>query len=306
MSFAFFFTFVDYLINTKIMKTVDKAQFLKFQINEITEHHIYKRLAALQKKEHNIQILTELSNEELGHYQLLKKYTDALPAPCMRKVHLYILIARMFGLTFSIKLMERGEKMAQDTYHKHSHLDDLQRMAQDEEAHEAKLIELIDEEGLNYMGSVVLGLNDALVEFTGALAGYTFALQHSKLVALTGAITGIAAALSMAASEYLSTRAEKDPEKNALKAAFYTGIAYVITVIVLILPFVLLSNVYWGLGICLFGALAIIAIFNYYYSVVKTESFKRRFAEMAIISIGIASISFLIGYALRIFTGIQL
>lgn len=288
------------------MTSIDQEQFLKFQVNEITEHHIYKRLANLQKNKNNRQVLTELSNEEFGHYQLLKKYTGKLPVPRMGKVHFYILIARLFGLTFSIKLMEKGEELAQAAYSKHKNLEDLQRIAQEEEAHEAKLISLIDEEGLNYMGSVVLGLNDALVEFTGALAGYTFALQHSKLVALTGAITGIAAALSMAASEYLSTRAENDPEKNAIKAAIYTGIAYVITVVVLILPFVLLPNVYWALGVCLLGALAIIAIFNYYYSVVKTESFKRRFAEMGIISIGIAAISFLIGYALRIFTGIEL
>lgn len=288
------------------MASEDKEQFLQFQINEITEHHIYKSLAQLQKKAHNRQILTELSMEELIHYQKLRKYTGTLPAPNMRKVRLYTLIARLLGLTFSIKLMERGEVIAQQVYRQHTDLEELQKMAQEEEGHEKKLIELIDEEGLNYMGSVVLGLNDALVEFTGALAGYTFALQQSKLVALTGAITGIAAALSMAASEYLSTRAENEPNKNALKAAVYTGIAYVVTVVVLILPFVLLSNVYWGLGICLFGALIVIAIFNYYYSVVKTESFKRRFTEMAVISIGIATISFLIGYALRVFTGIEL
>lgn len=288
------------------MTTEDRALFLKFQMNEITEHHIYKQLALLQKKGSNRQLLTELSQEELVHYQMLKKYTGVLPSPKMGKVRLYTWLARLFGLTFSIKLMEKGEVLAQAAYNNHSELKELREMALDEEAHENKLIELIDEEGLNYMGSVVLGLNDALVEFTGALAGYTFALQQSKLVALTGAITGIAAALSMAASEYLSTRAERDPSKNSIKAAIYTGIAYVITVVVLILPFALLSNVYWALGICLFGALAIIAVFNYYYSVVKSESFKRRFAEMAIISLGIAAISFLIGYALRIFTGIEL
>ena len=96
--------------------------------------------------------------------------------------------------------MEKEEKLAQKAYDKHPALKELQQIAQEEEVHETKLIKLIDEDGLNYIGSVVLGLNDALVEFTGALAGYTFALQHSKLVALTGAITGIAAALSMAAS----------------------------------------------------------------------------------------------------------
>lgn len=61
---------------------------------------------------------------------------------------------------------------------------------------------------LSYMSSVVLGLNDALVEFTGALAGFTLALNEPRLVALTGSITGVAAALSMAASEYLSTKSD--------------------------------------------------------------------------------------------------
>ncbi len=289
-----------------MISTEDKARFLKFQINEITEYHIYKRLAQFHKKEENRQILAELSKEELSHYQLLKKFTGELPPPKMGRVRLYTWIARFFGLTFSIKLMERGEKMAQQAYSTHNEWKELQQIANEEKTHETKLIALINEEGLNYMGSVVLGLNDALVEFTGALAGYTFALQHSKLVALTGAITGIAAALSMAASEYLSTRTENDPAKNAIKAAVYTGIAYIITVTVLILPFVLLNNVYWGLGICLLGALLIIAIFNYYYSVVKSENFKQRFIEMSCISFGIATISFFIGYALRIFTGIEL
>lgn len=283
-------------------------QILKFQANEITEHHIYGKLAVLQKSEHNQQILKELSAEELKHYNLLKKYTNRDPKPHLFRIWFYVWLARLFGLTFSLKLMEQGEVLAQYSYRncEGDILTDLQKMADDEEIHEQKLIELIDEEGLNYMGAVVLGLNDALVEFTGALAGYSFALQQPKLVALTGAITGIAAALSMAASEYLSIRTEKTKDKNALKAAVYTGITYIITVTVLILPFILLNNVYLALGICLFGALVVIAIFNYYYSIVKTESFKRRFTEMAVISMSIAAISFLIGYALRMLTGIDL
>ena len=93
----------------------------------------------------------------------------------------------------------------------------------------SQLLSMLDEEALKYMGSVVLGLNDALVELTGALAGLTFAFQNTKLIALTGLITGISASLSMAASEYLSSRA--DGEENAGRSALYTGIAYIITVI---------------------------------------------------------------------------
>ncbi|MEY8591513.1 VIT1/CCC1 transporter family protein [Butyricimonas hominis] len=287
------------------MTPEDIKQLVDFQVNEITESKIYSRLANIQKDTHNSEVLKELSAEELKHYHILKKYTGKSPSPKHWKITLYVLIARFFGLTFGIKLMEKGEVHAQDSYRKWADEKDLQTMADEEEVHESKLIGLLDEEGLNYMGAVVLGLNDALVEFTGALAGYTFALQNPKLIALTGSITGIAAALSMAASEYLSSRAENDG-KNAIKAAIYTGIAYIITVVVLIMPFVVMSNPYRALVVCLTGAITIIAIFNYYYSIVKDENFRKRFLEMAAISLGIAAISFGIGYALRVVTGIDL
>ena len=155
------------------------------------------------------------------------------------------------------------------------------------------------------MGSVVLGLNDALVEFTGALAGFTLALSDSKLIALTGSITGIAAALSMASSEYLSTKSEGGDGKRPVKASIYTGIAYIFTVIALVAPFIFISNVLVALGVMLVSALLIIALFNYYYSVARSESFRKRFTEMAVLSFSVAALSFLIGYALKVFTGIE-
>ena len=94
---------------------------------------------------------------------------------------------------------------------------------------------------------MVLGLNDALVELTGALAGLMLALQNVKLISLSGLITGIAASLSIAASEYLSTRSE-DIGKHPVSAAIYIGIAYIITVTLLILPYLLLTNYYLDLA----------------------------------------------------------
>jgi VIT1/CCC1 family predicted Fe2+/Mn2+ transporter len=154
------------------------------------------------------------------------------------------------------------------------------------------------------MGSVVLGLNDALVELTGALAGLTLALQNTQFIALTGLITGIAAALSMGASEYLSTKSE-DTAQNPLKAALYTGSAYVVTVMILILPYLLLGNYYLCLLLTLTGAVLIIAFFNYYISVAKAVPFKKRFFEMAGLSLGVALFSFFIGFLIRLFLGVD-
>lgn len=75
---------------------------------------------------------------------------------------------------------------------------------------------------------MVLGMNDAIVEFTGALAGYSFALSDNRLITLIGLITGISATLSMASSEYLSTKHEG--VKNPFEA-LKIGFAYFITVI---------------------------------------------------------------------------
>ena len=174
----------------------------------------------------------------------------------------------------------------------------------EEDEHERALLTMIDEERLHYMGSVILGLSDALVELTGALAGLTLALRQTKLIAATGLITGIAAALSMGASEYLSTQTE-DTAKHPVRASIYTGGAYIVTVFLLILPYLVLSNYYVCLACTLAAGILIIAFFNYYVSVAKDEPFKRRFLEMAGLSLGVATLSFFIGFVIRAFLGVE-
>ena len=282
-----------------------KNDFVRFQRNEITESIVYTRLASIEKDSANKDVLLKIAAEESGHGRMFHKLTNESPTPNKWKIAKYYWLARLFGLTFAIKLMEAGEANAHENYDQYANFPELLRLSHEEQEHEKMLIGLINEERLEYMGSVVLGLNDALVEFTGALAGFTLALSDSKLIALTGSITGIAAALSMASSEYLSTKSEGDKDKHPIKAAIYTGFAYVVTVVALVTPFILCSNVFIALGIMLFMALLIIGLFNYYYSVARSESFKKRFTEMAILSFGVATISFLIGYALKVFTGIE-
>lgn len=287
------------------LKKEVKEEFIRFQRNEKTESIVYERLASIEKDESNRKVLRLISAEEKAHYATLKKYTETDVAPDKLRIAKYYWLARILGITFAIKLMESSEENAHHDYAKYTDYPDLRQLANEEEVHEQKLIGLINEERLEYMGSVVLGLNDALMEFTGALAGFTLALSDSRLIALTGSITGIAAALSMASSEYLSTKSEGGETKHPIKAAIYTGIAYIITVVALVAPFILIENVLIALGVMLAMALVIIALFNYYYSVARGESFRKRFTEMAVLSFSVAGISFLIGYALKTFTGID-
>jgi VIT1/CCC1 family predicted Fe2+/Mn2+ transporter len=109
----------------------------------------------------------------------------------------------------------------------------------------------------------------------------------------------------MGASEYLSTKSE-ETIKNPLKASLYTGGTYIITVFILILPYLILRNYYLCLGSTLASAVLIIALFNYYISVAKDEPFRKRFFEMTGLGLGVAAFSFMIGFFIRTFLGIEI
>jgi VIT1/CCC1 family predicted Fe2+/Mn2+ transporter len=283
-----------------------RKKVILFQQTEITEYHIYKRLSKRIKSEENAKILDQIAEDELRHYKGWKEYTKEEVQPRWFFVWFYYIVSMLFGFTFGVKLMEMGEQAAQKNYADVSKaIPEATKYQAEEDKHEHQLIEMLDDERLQYAGSVVLGLNDALVELTGALAGLTLALQNTKLIALSGLITGIAASLSMAASEYLSTRSEKT-SKHPVRAAIYTGIAYITTVTLLILPYLLLDNYYIDLAISLSTAVVIIAVFNYYISVAKGESFRERFIEMAGLSLSVAAFSFVIGYFIRLWLGIEI
>ncbi len=273
-----------------------------FQRNEITEHEVYKKLAEMNEK--NRKLLEKIANDELKHYKFWHKYTGEDIEPDRWKLIKYILLSRIFGVTFAIKMMEMGEEEAQESYSSlRGVIEGVEGIIDDEIEHERSLISMIKEEKIEYVGSMILGLNDALVELTGALAGLTFALQNTKLTGVVGLITGLAAAMSMASSEYLSRKSEKFDKPG--KAATYTGLAYFLTVVILILPYFLLENYYYALFGTLLAGIFAISLFTFFVSVVKELSFKRLFMEMVAISFGIAAISFLIGVIIRAVFGVN-
>lgn len=278
----------------------------RMQQNELTESVIYEKIAAFAKGEENRQTLLRLSQEEKAHYLIWKKYTGLDMKPESLKVFKYTMIARILGFTFAVKLMERGEENAQAEYGLLSQeVAESTTIRQQEEEHEQALLAMLDEERLQYVGSMVLGLNDALVELTGSLAGFAFALQNTRLVALSGLIVGISATFSMASSEFLAARSEG--RSDALKSCSYTGIAYLLTVIALIAPYLIFpETMFIPALLCMLGmVILIIAGFTYYTSVAQDQPFKSRFLEMALISVGVAVVSFIVGILAKMFLGVD-
>ena len=279
----------------------------QMQQNELTESVIYAEIAKFAKGENNKATLNRLSQEEKAHYEIWKNYTGIEMKPEAFKVFKYKMLARILGFTFAVKLMENGEDHAQEEYARlASEVEESVTIRAQEEEHEAALLQMLDEERLQYVGSMVLGLNDALVELTGSLAGFTFAMQNTSLIALSGLIIGISATFSMASSEFLAARSEG--RTDAFKSCTYTGIAYLLTVVALVTPYLLLGNEYYLVALaCMLGiVILIIAGFTYYTSVAMDQPFKSRVLEMAGISISVAVLSFIVGVLAKQFLGVDL
>ena len=279
----------------------------KMQQNELTESVIYEKIAAFAKGEENKQTLLRLAREEKAHYQIWKTYTGEEMKPEKGKVLKFTFLARTLGFTFAVKLMENGESNAQEEYAiLAKEVKESISIREQEEEHEQALLAMLDEERLQYVGSMVLGLNDALVELTGSLAGFAFALQNTRLIALSGLIVGISATFSMASSEFLAARSEG--RSDALKSCSYTGIAYLLTVIALIAPYLLFpTGAYIPALLCMLAVvILIIAGFTYYTSVAQEQPFKSRFLEMAGISVTVAVVSFVVGILAKQFLGVDL
>lgn len=278
---------------------------LFLQQGELTEHRIYSFLASRVKDEHNSNVLRRIADEELRHAKIWQKLTGKEVKINRIKLWFYSFMALILGYTFVLKKMEKGEDKATKAYR--TLIDEVpqaKQISEDEDRHEQQLLAMLDEERLQYIGSMVLGLSDALVELSGTLAGLTFALQNTRLIALSGLITGISATLSMASSEYLS--AKNSGEKNAAKSSMYTGIAYLFTVAFMVLPYLLLDSYVAALLIMLVVVIVIIMLFTYYTAVAKDLPFGKRFLEMALISLGVAAISFVIGILVKRFLGIDI
>lgn len=279
----------------------------RMQQNELTESVIYAKIAKFARGEENQATLLRLAQEEKAHYEIWKRYTGEEMKPEVFKVFKYTMLARILGFTFAVKLMEQGESNAQEEYELLAReVEESITIRAQEEEHEQALLAMLDEERLQYVGSMVLGLNDALVELTGSLAGFTFAMQNTRLIALSGLIIGISATFSMASSEFLAARSEG--RSDALKSCAYTGVAYLITVIALVLPYLLLGNAQYMVAlVCmLLVVVLIIAGFTYYTSVAMDQPFRSRFVEMAVISIGVAVVSFFVGILAKQVLGVDI
>jgi VIT1/CCC1 family predicted Fe2+/Mn2+ transporter len=91
----------------------------------------------------------------------------------------------------------------------------------------------------------------------------------------------------------------------AVKSAVFTGIAYLIAVVFLVAPYLIFTSPFIALIWALADSILIVFLFTYYISVANDQPFKKRFAEMVVLSTVVGLVSFGLGYLARVMFGIE-
>ena len=149
-------------------------------------------------------------------------------------------------------------------------------------------------------GSIILGMHDAIVSLTGLIAGLGFAFTDVNIIILSCIISSITASLSMGAANYLAVKTVD--KKNAVRAAVYTGAAYMATCALLIVPLIIFYNRIIALIAVFIIVILIIYLFNFIFY--KRNQFTRHFYEMLTICLTVSLIAFIIGEMAKYFLGI--
>lgn len=276
---------------------------------ELFDCGLYEALVERLPDAEHRRLLAHLASHERRHAEFWLSVAQVRPEdvrPPRWKHTLLLALRRLLGVTFIIRWLERGEERAiarysrllEDPALEAEQRDELRRIIAEERGHEQQLEDSLGDERTVYLGAAVLGLNDALVELTGGLTGLVSSIRNTTLIGFSALIVGLAAAGSMAASNFLSVDIGESEEIRPGKAAAYTGIAYVVVVGLLVFPFFIGAGRRAALGITWAVAVVVIAGFSYYSAVIQGTSFRRRFTLMLALGLGVAAVTFAIGRVL--------
>lgn len=279
-----------------------KAIYLRQARTELTEHIVYGALAAHEKHPANKAALERLSAQEKTHYDFWRTLLPQTlePKPHTLTVFITPFLRAVFGATFTTKLLEGHEKESIATYQSilgdvpATHQARLKQIIEDEKSHELALIGEIKERRVAYLGFIVLGLADAIVEITGVHAGFLGVTGETLIAGVAGVIVGFAAAISMGSASYL--QAKQDPDKSAFISGFATGGAYLCSVVLLAFPYFLIRSMIPAFVISTSIGIILIALFTFYGAIVfENRKFWREFFEATGLMLATAVATFVWG-----------
>lgn len=273
--------------------------------DELTDYEVYRRLASRGSPKFR-ELVARISGMEMKHYDFWSRYCpdEARKIKVSNSVVMLTLILRLFfGASFAIKFLEKKERNTINKYDRVAQLIPLEdkpafeEMVTDEKEHERNFAQQVEGSYVKYISFIVLGLADALVEIAGIHAGSLGIYNSTLITGLAGIIAGAAASIAMASAAY--AQAKQGFQGSAGISAFYTGISYFVSAVILATPYFLTGDKYLALSTSLIFGVLIIAFISYYNSVLSEVSFRRDFLELAGIMFGATAALYLLGEFIR-------
>jgi len=279
--------------------------------DEYADHSVYLALARRERNPVFKKALEEIGNGEQSHYEFWRTYAPDVKVSARRARMVVIVVLRLIlGLTFTLKLLERHEGKLHERYKKLAEyipaadMARFQAMMDSEEKQEDLLIGQIKDNRVKYMSFIVLGLADAVVEISGIHAGSLGIYGETKLAGLAGIIAGLAASIAMASAAY--AQAKQGFEGSAKWSAIYTGVSYMITAVLLALPYFLTKDMGVALGTSLVIGVILVAAMTFYDTVISGRRFMRQFVEISGIILAASLALFIIGTVVGQVLGIRI
>lgn len=271
---------------------------LRYAREELFNVHLYTWLARTVHNPTLKPILEKFAAQEKAHYDFWKRWVSEEVRYPTWWLWWYKVLIRLLGISFILRLLERREHQTIAEYRQVAptlppqEQTTLLALVEEEEKHEAEFLEAIraEEPRIQYLGFIVLGLSDAIIEITGVHAGFLGASHRPLTAGIAGLIVGFAASISMASAAYL--QAKQNPAVSAVRSAVYTGISYVIAVVLMALPYFALASMAGAFWTSVILAVGMILSFVYYSAVV----FERSFRQEALESVGVLGATAILSY----------
>ena len=200
-------------------------------VDELTAEWAYNELAKIDDDKERAKLLTDLAVYEEKHAEawkeVMRRINHPLPrAKHMRDMRILVTLAKVFGPGAVIPLLHKGEVEGIAKYLKQKAKwqdpvaqEAFVKVLPDEVSHEVDLFSEMQKEstGGGILRSMILGANDGFGSILALVAGVAGAVTESKTVLIAGVAGLVAGAVSMAASNYVSIKAEQEVHRTRIK-----------------------------------------------------------------------------------------
>lgn len=323
------------------MEQAERKYLKQFVDGELFGLTLYQKLLNTEKDDSLRMTLSELIEIEKKHLKFWQEVTG-VSQPRLRvflkiKLNLFLLFRKIFGPSAAVLILEMIEIYGAKKYflvwqkYKGTALGEkVREILKDEFEHEDRAITERVKRKINVdkIRSAILGFNDGFVEIFGAVSGFIVAFANYFLVGFAGFIVGLAGAISMGASAYLSVRSEREikemeaekeevlsqisfektskkvvqTKESSLSLAVYVGIFYFVGALLPVLPLLL------GAESIIFSILigfVMVLVLSFFTAFFAGESFFKRLKLNLIIIAGAILITYSISYFTKTSFGIK-